>query len=140
MDVTVGSPAANGLSRYIGLVFIAVGAPEDGYSVDLEPPVSAYIAMEQRIPHMPLWDFALTWDEINGWAGVIETSTAPYLADYLIPLTYLGIDVLPAPRVVARFADALVRSEMLGQPDPPQFRTVDTDDDLLRRLAQYAPL
>lgn len=139
VDLADDSLAAMGLRRYARLVAVAVGAPEDGVSVDLDPPVSAYIAMPQRIPGLPEWDFALTWDEINGWAAAIETSAMRSVGDDLIVVAYLGGDVLPPPRLVALLTSGLVRGEQLGQFDPPEFRTVDADDDLPGRLAWFAP-
>lgn len=93
--------------------------------------------MQWRIPGLPEWDFALTWDECNGWAAAIETSAMRCVGDDLIVLPYLGIDALPAPRVVARFADGLVEGEQLGQLDPTEFRSVDAEDDMEQRLAPW---
>lgn len=138
MDLTGDTPEASGLRRYVVLVVVAVGAPEDGFSVDLDPPVSAYVAVQQRIPGLPDWDFALTWDECNGWAAAIETSAMRYVGDDLIVLAYLGRDVLPPPCLVALFAAGLLRGEQLGQLDPPEFRSADADDDLQQRLAHYS--
>jgi len=54
-------------------------------------------------------------------------------------VSYLGGEVLPAPRVVARFASELVAGSGPGQAEPPSFRTLDEPDDLPARLADYAP-
>lgn len=139
MNLEPGGAAAAGLHRYVRLVVTALGTAQDGFCVDLAALASAYIAVERRIPALASWDFALVWDECDGWAAAIETGrVGADTANDLVVLSYLGNDVLPAPRLVAQYAFALLHGERRGQPQPPTFRTVATDDDLEQRLIHYA--
>ncbi|GAB3721965.1 hypothetical protein GCM10027598_36260 [Amycolatopsis oliviviridis] len=42
-------------------------------TVDNDSPVSAYVALDHRLPSHPDRDRALPWDEAHGWAIAIET-------------------------------------------------------------------
>lgn len=127
MDLDYRRDAAAGLRRYAALVAVALGIPEDAYTVDPDPPMQAYLAMQQRLPVFADWDVALIWDEVDGWAGAIETRALQAdTGEDLIALSYLGGDVLPAPRVVNEFARALLSGEQPGQPHPPHFRDTPT--------------
>jgi anti-anti-sigma factor len=96
--------------------------------------VSAYLAVDQRLPQYPTRDAALLWDEQHGWCLAVESHST----EDLLVQAYLGVDIVPAPRVVADFAARLIRGERPGQPDPPHLRTLDAHDDLPQRLAAYA--
>ena len=126
---------SRGLQRYVGLVTEDLGYTGQAFHVQLESPAHAYIPLDERMPAFPDRDVALLWDERHGWCGAIETASG----EDLIVLSYLGSDVLPAPRVVARFATELVAGSGPGQAEPPAFRTRDAHDDLAARLARYAP-
>jgi hypothetical protein len=134
MDLEFGSLTAQGLPRYVRLVADALGLVGESSFVQLEPPANAYLALDGRLSLFPTHDVALVWDEEHGWAAGIETSSG----DDIVVLTYLGDDILPAPRVVARFARSVFGNELPGQPQPPTLRTVNDDDDLHARLAAYA--
>jgi hypothetical protein len=135
MELEPRNRTSRGLRRYVGLVTEALGYAEHAYHVQTEPPVSAYVPLDGRVPGFPDRDVALLWDERHGWCGAIETASG----EDLIVVSYLGSGVLPAPRVVARFAADLINGAAPGQPKPPTFRAVDADDDLADRLAAYAP-
>ena len=124
-----------GLRRYVGLVTEDLGYTGHAFHVQTEAPVGAYLPLDERMPAFPDRDVALLWDERHGWCGAIETASG----DDLIVVSYLGTDVLPAPRVVARFATELIAGSGPGQAEPPAFRTLDAQDDLAARLARYAP-
>lgn len=127
---------SRGLRRYVGLVSEALGQTGEAFWVHMESPATGYIPLDDRMPAFRDRDLALLWDERHGWCGAIETASG----EDLIVLSYLGLDILPTPRVVARFADDLVAGTGPGQAAPPAFRTLDADDDLDVRLAQYAPV
>jgi hypothetical protein len=126
-----------GLRRYVRLVCEALGYAGDEFHVQTESPATGYVPLDGRIPAFPDRDVALLWDERHGWCGAIETASG----EDLIVLSYLGTDVLPRPRRVARFAAELLTGAGPGQAEPPAFRTADADtpDDLAARLAAYAP-
>uniref|UniRef100_UPI0035E4303C DUF6292 family protein n=1 Tax=Amycolatopsis pithecellobii TaxID=664692 RepID=UPI0035E4303C len=51
----------------------ALGIGLESCTVDHDSPVSAYVALDGRLPHYPDRDVALLWDERHGWAAAIET-------------------------------------------------------------------
>lgn len=136
MELEPRSRPSRGLWRYVALVTEALGYVGHAYDAQPDSPASAYIPLEERMPAFPDRDVALLWDERHGWCGAIETASG----DQFIVLSYLGVDVLPAPRVVARFADDLIAGVGPGQAEPPAFRSVRDADDLTERLALYAPV
>jgi len=135
MEFEPRSRTARGLRRYAALVSEALGQTGDAYWVHAEAPATLYIPLDERVPAFPDRDLALLWDERHGWSGAIETASG----EDLIVLSYLGVDILPPPRVVARFTADLVAGTGPGQAAPPAFRAVGTDDDLVERLADYLP-
>jgi hypothetical protein len=136
MELEPRSRSARGLQRYVELVTDALGHTDHACHTQTEPPVTAYVPLDERIPAFPDREAALLWDERHGWCGAVETASG----EDLIVVSYLGSDVLPAPRVVARFAARLVAGTGPGQAEPPAFRTLATDDDLPDRLGAYAPV
>lgn len=128
-----GAPA-RGLYRYLRLVNEAVGLRGDAFYIQLQDPAGAYLALDRRLPGLPWRDTALTWDERQGWAVTVETSSG----DDLIVITFLGPDVLPAPRVVAEFARQVLDGGSPGQSEAPNLREHYRDEDLAQRLAAYA--
>lgn len=131
------SAATRGLRRYITLVAQAVGIGAESTYLQMEPVSEAYLALSDRLVGFPERDVALLWDEKHGWALALETHGG---AD-LIVLGYLGLSVLPAPQVVARYVADATAGRGVGDLDPPDF-SLDTDEqtpDVLARLADYAP-
>jgi len=135
MELDPRSRSTLGLRRYVRLIIEALGSSGEAFWVQSEQPVTAYLPLDDRVPAFPDRDLALLWDERHGWCGAIETGAG----EDLIVLSYLGTDILPAPRLVARFATELAAGSGPGQAEPPAFRAVDADDDLADRLADYAP-
>jgi Family of unknown function (DUF6292) len=136
MELEPRSQTSRALHRYTGLVCEALGQTGDAFWVHTESPATGYIPLDARVPAFPNRDLALLWDERHGWSAAIETASG----EDLIVLSYLGGDILPPPRVVAMFADDLVAGNGPGQAEPPAFREADDTDDLVDRLAQYAPV
>lgn len=132
MELGVDEAPTRGLHRYIGLVAAALGQHGAAHSVRLDPPVTAYLMLARRLPEFPDHHTELVWYERHGWAVALQLSR-----DDLVTISYLGIDVLPAPRVVAGFAErmcdgafpGLLRAPVLCDPDGP---------DLPMRLTGYA--
>ena len=129
------SRTSRGLRRYVGLVTEELGYTGHACHVQVEAPATGYLPLDERMPAFPGRDLALLWDERHGWCGAIETASG----EDLIVVSYLGKDVLPPPRVVARFVADLIAGEGPGQAEPPAFRETGADDDLAERLAAYAP-
>ncbi|HET9141089.1 DUF6292 family protein [Actinophytocola sp.] len=137
MELEFESAAARGLHGYVSLVAAALGLSGPGWTVQPEPPASAYLAVDLRHPHYPGWDTALLWHELCGWSLAVE----PRATGDLRVVAYLGGDVLPDPDLVAAFAvreTSVARTERpAGRPDPPRLRD-GGPDDLADRLASYA--
>ncbi|QWF81104.1 DUF6292 family protein [Amycolatopsis sp. CA-230715] len=108
---------ARALRGYVAAVARAVGVGFESCTVDLDVPVSAYVALDGRHPGFPDRDLALLWDERHGWSAAIETHSG----EDLIVLTYLGgSTVVPCPDAVAEFAAAVTAGgSECGQPEPP---------------------
>lgn len=127
--------ARAGLDTYVGLVAAGLGAqPQEALVTVAPPPAWAYLALAERLPHYPEYLVALIWDEHHGWAVAVETGSSE-----VVPLVWLGADVLPAPWAVVRFAGLLFTGRHPRQPRPPTLRTPGSaGDDLPDRLAGYA--
>ncbi|UVS81421.1 DUF6292 family protein [Actinokineospora sp. UTMC 2448] len=116
-----------GLRGYLAAVGDRLGIGLESCAVDLGPPLSAYLAVDQRLPDHPDRDAALLWDERHGWSVAVETHSG----EDLIVVGYLGPDPLPRPDAVARFLRDAARGARC-RTDPP-----DADPDALDRLVDY---
>jgi hypothetical protein len=135
MELEPDARAARGLRRYLRLVAEELGIDGAGQFVQFDAPVGAYLPLDIRLSRFPSQDVALVWDEERGWALGIETDAGTPIA----LLSYLGGDVLPAPRTVAQFVHDVVDDRFPGRPDPVIMRSVGDQDDLVDRLNRYAP-
>ncbi|WP_326837106.1 DUF6292 family protein [Amycolatopsis rhabdoformis] len=131
-DLGVDHRFDRALRGYLGRVAEAVGVGLESCTVDLDVPVSAYVALDRRLARFPDRDLALLWDEVHGWSAAIEAACG----EDLIVLAYLdGDDVLAEPAAVARFLGALHAADhSIGRPDPRRLRRPGDHDDLLARL------
>ncbi|WP_329049063.1 DUF6292 family protein [Amycolatopsis sp. NBC_01488] len=121
-------PALTTLHDYLAEVTAALGIGMESCTVDHDTPVSAYIALDQRLPGYPDRDVALLWDEVHGWSAAIETHSA----EDMIVVRYLGgTTVTPVPARVTRFLTAVQEDDhRIGRLDPPALRTAGGLDDL----------
>ncbi|MFJ8913044.1 DUF6292 family protein [Amycolatopsis sp. NPDC102389] len=104
---------------YLAEVTEALGIGLESCTVDLDDPVSAYVALDERLATHPERDVALLWDEAHGWAVAIETHSG----EDLIVLRYLGgKSGTPRPAEVVRFVRAVREDDhSVGQLTPPEF-------------------
>ncbi|WP_410589963.1 DUF6292 family protein [Amycolatopsis sp. lyj-23] len=117
-----------GLRAYLGEVARALGFGLESCTVDVDVPVSAYLAVDWRLRRFPERDVALLWDEVHGWAAAVEAACG----EDMIVLSYLGgEDVLPPPDEVVRFLTALRAGA--GEPDCP-------GSPVLRRAGRHQEL
>ncbi|MGX7827967.1 DUF6292 family protein [Actinokineospora sp. 24-640] len=116
-----------GLRGYLAAVGARLGVGLESCAVDLGPPLSAYLALDHRLPGHPDRDTALLWDERHGWSAAVETHSG----EDLIVVAYLGPDPVPHPDTVARFVTAL-RGGHRGRTEPPPHA-----GDLADRLTPY---
>ena len=126
-----GKPA-RGLRRYVGLIEELLGLSGQGSCVQLEAPLSAYVAIDGHVPAFPDRDVALLWGERYGWAVAVEARCG----EDLLVLRYLGGQVLPAPRVVAQFVRRTLDGERPGSSEPDVLESPGLHDE----LAAYAPV
>jgi hypothetical protein len=131
MDIDRDSAAARGLRRYVRLVADAIGVGPAASSVQLDDPVSVYLALDRCPDEYPEHDLALLWDERRGWALAIEV---PGSVEVTV-LGYLTDTLLPAPRVVADHVTQACSGGGFGNPRPYRFTS---DADLADRLAACA--
>jgi hypothetical protein len=124
---------ARGLRRYVRLVAEAVGVGYEASLLQLDEPVSVYLALDRCSATQPDDDLALLWDEHHGWALAAEDDSG---ADLRV-LGYLGTDLLPAPCVVGRYVDQACDDGDCGQSAVPSFES-STATDLAARLTEYA--
>ncbi|MER6664944.1 DUF6292 family protein [Amycolatopsis japonica] len=110
---------------YLGEITEALDVGLESCTVDLDDPVSAYVALDERLATHPERDVALLWDEVHGWAVAIETHSG----EDLIVLRYLGgKSATPRPAEVARFVKAVREDDhRVGQLTPPDFRAVPAE-------------
>ena len=117
------SHAVNAALRdYFAEVTRAFGIGLESCTVDQGPPLSAYVALDERLPGYPGRDVALLWDEVHGWSIAIETR----FGEDLIVLRYLGGASVAPPSVrLIRFVAALREDDhRIGQLVPPVLRPV----------------
>lgn len=108
------------LRGYLAIVAAELGVGLESCTVDVDLPVSAYLALDQRVAAFPERDVALLWDERHGWSLAVETHSG----EDLIVLAYLDADtVAPSAELVVRFVEEICAGESkLGIPDPPAIR------------------
>jgi hypothetical protein len=136
MDLDFDGPAARGLRHYVRLVAGELGLTGESWTVHLEVPASAYIALDRRLPEFPERDTALLWHEHHGWALALENGGGRDLD----VVTYVGAEVLPPPGVVGQAVTGLFTNG-LGprRVEPPRLRDpLGGDDDLALLLSRYA--
>ncbi|SDW56950.1 hypothetical protein SAMN05421504_101925 [Amycolatopsis xylanica] len=125
----IGYRLSRALRGYLSVTARAVGVGWESCTVDLDEPVSAYIALDWRLARFPGRDVALLWDEVNGWAVAVEEPGG----ERAIVLAYLGGDrLVPEPAsVVALLAAVRADDHSIGQPDPPGLRRSGRHEELL---------
>jgi hypothetical protein len=124
----------HGLAGYIEAVAAAVGVPVEATGFEISDTVTAYLGLAQGWSKRPGRDLMLVWDERQGWLIAVETNPA----ERPVVVAHLGgVDIIPLPRVVARFV-----SDVLGGCHPRQLWPADpattSRDVLTARLSRYA--
>ncbi|XVS60840.1 DUF6292 family protein [Actinosynnema sp. CA-299493] len=132
MELDFDDTVTWGLRGYVRRVTEELGLSGECSYVQAERPAGAYLALDGRLPGAPDRDVALLWDEEHGWSAAIETHSGE---DVLVQARF-GPELLPPPRVVARWVRGLFRGE---RGTPARFEaTPGGSDDLADRLAPYA--
>ena len=117
------------LRAYMRAVADRLGVGIESGTVDLDPPVSFYLAIEGRAPSHPDRDLALLWSEQHGWAVAVEA----HAGEELMVLGYLGgLSPIAEPAEVEKFV-AAVQAGWRPASRPPEFGpTTDLDQYLPR--------
>ncbi|MCG8920353.1 DUF6292 family protein [Actinokineospora sp. PR83] len=123
-----------GLCGYLQLVADLVGADHRAGTTDVGSVAAALLPLPHRLSWFPERALALGWDEEHGWSAQLAGADG---VDQL-PVSYLGVDALPTPRVVAWFLKDLLAGGDPGSPFPPAMRDRGERDDLEERLSAYA--
>jgi len=112
-----------GLRAYITAVARALGVGAESTTVDTTAPASAYLALDGTLPAHPGRELALLWDERHGWSAAVETASG----EDLVVIRHLdpAHGAVPAPRVLARFVEALRMGRPVGRIDPPDLPGLD---------------
>lgn len=119
------------LRGYLAAVAASVGVGLESCTLDLDPPASAYLAVDQTLPEAPHRDLALLWDEVRGWAAAIETHSG----EDLIVVSYLdATTVTPRPRLVAWFLHQLCTGRDRGRSEPRALRVAGDHEALASDL------
>ncbi|OLR92663.1 DUF6292 family protein [Actinokineospora bangkokensis] len=125
---------AAGLRGYLQLVADLVGADHRAGITDVGSVASAVLPLPQRLTWFPERGLVLGWDEEHGWSAQLDAADGVEL----LPVSYLGVDALPTPRVVAWFLKDLLAGGDPGSPYPPAMRDRGEGDDFEERLIAYA--
>ncbi|QFZ17846.1 DUF6292 family protein [Saccharothrix syringae] len=115
VDVDVDEVLLQGVRGYARSVTDALGLRGECSYVQVERPVTAYLAVDGRLPGFPDRDTALLWDEDRGWSAAVETHSG----EDLLVVAHLEGDVLPPPAVVAEWARSLFRGDRRVPPARP---------------------
>jgi uncharacterized protein DUF6292 len=105
-ESTQDAVSERALRGYLADVAAAVGVGPESCAVDLDAPVSAYLALDHRCARFPDRDLALLWDEHRGWSVAVESACGEDLR--LIGELELGTRSDPAPEAVRRFLDRVL--------------------------------
>jgi hypothetical protein len=135
-DVDMEHNFSQELRGYLAAVTSVLGIGLESCTVDLDLPVSAYVALDTRLDQFPGRDLALVWNEGQGWAVAVETHRGGDLA----VLSYLGgTEIVPEPRQVAKFlAAVLAKDHTVGRHDPPNLREPGDHRELADLFASFA--
>ncbi|OLR93848.1 DUF6292 family protein [Actinokineospora bangkokensis] len=94
---------------YLAEVTDALGIGLESCTLDHDTPVSAYIALDDRLPDYPDHDVALLWDEERGWSAAVE----PRPGDPPVVISHLGGNTTPPPDEVVAFLAGLRTADRL---------------------------
>lgn len=134
LDIAVATrhPALDLLCHYIESVAAEFGVGLESCTIDEDTPVSAYLALDIPLPHLPDRDVALLWDEERGWTIGIEGRWG----EDLLPARHLGESLCPPPARVRRFVSDVptVTHPRHSDTSPPMFRTASDHDALANVL------
>ncbi len=111
---TFGSdPYHRALRGYLATVANALGIGMESCALDIDTPVSAYLAVDHKVLAFPDRDVAVLWDEERGWSVAMETHSG----EDLILLAGLGGDtVAPPAEIVARFVEDVCAGKATDDP------------------------
>ena len=125
------------LRGYLALVATELGIGLESCTLDIDTPVSAYLAMDHRTDAAPERDLALLWDEHHGWSIAAETHTG----EDLMVLGYLATDtVVPPVELIVRFVEEFCAGETgLCRPDQRVIGDIENAGQALGTFGRITP-
>lgn len=81
------------LRGYLLTVASGLGVGLESCTLDVDAPVSAYLALDHKVAAYPERDVALLWNERGGWSIAVETHSG----EDLIVVADLGTDDVAPP-------------------------------------------
>ncbi len=103
------------LRGYLASVGAALGVGLESCALDIDTPVSAYLALDHKVAALPDRDVALLWDEQHGWSLAAETRSG----EDMVILSWMDADtVTPPADLVVRFVEEFCAGET-QPPDAP---------------------
>lgn len=137
IELDFDDSAVRGLDTYVRQVRLALGLRGDSSFIQPDTPLSAYIALDGRLPEYPDHDVALLWDEHAGWSAAVEGDST----DEPLPVANLGADLLPAPEAVAEWVRGLFEqkagADREAGTDRPVERVLVSQENMRHHLTAY---
>ena len=125
------SALARGLAGYVHAVASLLHVDSEATTYEVSDTATAYLALSTQLSVRPDRDLMLVWTERHGWALAVETTPTEPPAI----LAYLGADLVPEPKVVARFVTSVLADSSLVVCVQPHIAVAR--HDVGRRLARY---
>ena len=88
------------LRGYLATVASGLDVGLESCTLDIDAPVSAYLAVDHKVPAYPERDVALLWDERGGWSIAVETHSGE---DLIVLAAMDTAEVAPPAEQVAEF-------------------------------------
>ncbi|HEY2697276.1 MAG TPA: DUF6292 family protein [Pseudonocardiaceae bacterium] len=123
-----------GLRAYVHRVATGLGLDAAATYCEAAERISAYIALDDRLPGWADQDAALVWDAEYGWAVSVET----HPGEDLLILAYHGVPLVPRPAVVIAFATATLANPP-SVPETVSLARPGTADQLCEQFLAYLP-
>jgi ethanolamine utilization microcompartment shell protein EutL len=90
------------LRGYLATVASGLGVGLESSTLDIDAPVSAYLAVDHKAAAYPERDVALLWDERGGWSIAVETHSGE---DLIVLAAMDAAEVAPPADDVVAFVE-----------------------------------
>ncbi|SEQ17978.1 DUF6292 family protein [Lentzea albida] len=106
IEIDFDDSAVREVRHYLTQVVTGLGLRGDSSCADMEPMVTAYVALDGRLPDFPDHYVALVWNELTGWAVAVEDRLGE-----LVEVARLEGDPRPSPDAVVSWVSGLLHEE-----------------------------